>query len=106
MSHVRGEGYERDHRCSVVQGAREEGAPMKDSAIKACVGAICVTIAYAAYVCTTHADGVVFGSAIAAIAALAGYSIGATVDRKECRTVPPSEGAPHPDPEEPLLGVK
>lgn len=73
---------------------------------KACAGIVCVTAAYIAYVVVTHGDGAVFATCVGIIAALAGYAYGATSPAPPCPPPPATVPASHPDPEEPLLGVK
>ena len=51
---------------------------MREKAIKACIGAVLTTVAYVAYVVTTHGDGVAFASAVGAIGVLTGYIVGAS----------------------------
>ena len=51
---------------------------MKDGALKTCVGMVMIGVVYATYMVFSPdpEDGVVFGSVVAAMAALAGYQVG------------------------------
>ena len=50
---------------------------MKDGALKACVGMVCVVGMYGIYMCAgPGGDGVIFGSVMAVVGGLAGFSVG------------------------------
>lgn len=51
---------------------------MREKALRTCVGAVLVAVCYVAYVCVTHADGVVFASAVGAISGLVGFAVGSS----------------------------